>query len=664
MRVFDWETRRIFRKICEPAGGKAEAVFDVRFVEDFGNVLVVVRLGGCVEWFRYEGGVAIGVGKIKLELRRVFCVEAVLGNTGIMLVGGMTEGNRAVLLALDLRKLVVAKVVWSGEDSIYSIALRRELGGKQKWFLMAMNQGARGQLRLLKSTDGIQWFCVTSSGSRVEATEVEHTKSTQGSSRYRCSAVWCGQGRLVISEVDGTFIVSQFEESHEMLKVSCDQSAHVRQVFAMKSLAGTNGRAFASISMDRTLATWQFELVEGEWRLCLKFRSLRTSGPVRSIALSQNQPRVEEAKGTSKERRSFFTYCSGDTVTCFALGADGRRCEMKGELAPFGPSNSKQKRGRLSCLGSVIPSTESFQSDFKHSHETTVFGGLDGRLGLIRIMDGRLEYIISKKRKRHLGDVDLSLIEILLPGHDRAVSIANNGEIVEWTLPGCEQLHGTGQAKSITPRNSYNVHELRGKGSDIQAVRLVPFRNEDGVAILFGNSNGSVSMYSVRGEVLMNEVNTSLSRIGCMAHQKCHGLVAVADSHGSIATFNIPLLNANWNSIPIKPMHIENLQKEDCLREALSHLAWAPICKSEHTNESCDCSKQSKYLAAITTKGESLVFVLDTECRLILRTRLKGHSGKVHSLVWESGHTLFTGGEDGSVRHWDVSRQPWPHTNK
>lgn len=662
--MFDWQTRRIFRKVCEPADGRGEAVFDVRFVEGFGNVLVIVRLGGHVEWFRYEGGVAIGVGEVRLKLKRVLCVEVVLGGTGIMLVGGMTEEKKAVILALDLRKMAAVGVVWSGEDFICNIAVRHEPVGNLGWFLMAINQSARGGLHLLKSIDGLQWSCITSGGSHLEATAVERHKSAQDGSHYRCSAVWCGQDRLITSEVDGTFISWRLEESQRLLKTSCDQSTHVRQVFAMRGLAGTDGRAFVSIAMDRTLATWQFELVEGEWRLCLKFRSLRTSGPVRSIALSQSHPQVGEGKGISKKELSFLTYCSRDTITCFSLDAGGRRCEMKGELALFGPNDDKRKRDKVSYLGSVILSTEPFIPASEHLRGTAVFGGVDGRLGLIKIAEGRLEHVISKKRKRHLGNGDLSLVEILLTGRNCAVSIASNGEIVKWALPVCENVQGGGQAKSITPKNSYSVHELGENDLDIRAIRLVPFQNEDGFAVLLGDSNGSVSMYSPCGEILLSEVNTSLSRIDCMAYQKWRGLVAVADSRGSIATFNIPSLDVNGNPVPTELMHVECLQKQDYSGEVLSYLAWAPICKDEDANRSCGCSKEGIYLAAITTKGESVVFVLDEESRLILRTRLKGHSGKVLSLVWENDHSLFTGGEDGSVRQWDVPRQPWPQTHR
>lgn len=655
VRVFDWETRRIFRKICEPVGGKGATVFDVRFLARFGNVLMVLRLGGSVEWFRYEGGVAISVGKVKLDVRRVLCAEHILTETEILLVGGVTKGKRGIVLAVDLRKMVVMNEVWSGKDYLFEITVRKEQGERGRQFLMALNQGIRGNVGIMQSIDGVRWTCIASS----EANTAEVEESTKDESQYHCSVVWCGQDTLVSSEGDGGIVVWQVEDSRKLVEKVREQSAHVRQVFAMRELMGGDAQSFASISMDRTIAVWVLTSLEGKWKVHLKFRSLRTSGPVRSLALSQSQPRMNE-KGCPVQKESILTYCSRDVITCVLLNASGDRCEMKGELTLFGSNDGKEKKERVSHLGSFPLNAEALSTDPKRSFDVATLGGVDGRLGLIKITDGRLEYIISKKRKRQSKSSDISLKQILLTRCNRAVSIANNGETVEWAFPGYEQLFEEEQSKSITSRTSYNVDRMAAKDSDIGATCLVPLESEDGFSILCGDGNGLVSVQSVRDNGPMSMVDTSLSRINCITYHKRHDLVAAADSCGSIATLRMLFSCADHSAVLTEPI----IHGQHCPGETLGYLAWAPICGDESKDESCECSKEGAYLAAITTKGESIIFILDKDSRLAVRTRLKGHFGKVYSLVWESGHSLLTGGEDGSVRQWNVLRQPWPQKSK
>lgn len=72
------------------------------------------------------------------------------------------------------------------------------------------------------------------------------------------------------------------------------ESAHVRQVLAKKGLMGGDTGLFASIAVDVRMAIWELTSFEGERNICFTFRSLRTSGPIRSPVHSRSQPELNE----------------------------------------------------------------------------------------------------------------------------------------------------------------------------------------------------------------------------------------------------------------------------------------------------------------------------------------------------------------------------------
>lgn len=88
----DGKTQCVIPKIFKASGGKGESVFDVGFLGELGDVLIAVRVGGSMEWFRHDEDVAIGVRGLDWDSETRY-VEAVVRKGGVLVVGGKTEGK-------------------------------------------------------------------------------------------------------------------------------------------------------------------------------------------------------------------------------------------------------------------------------------------------------------------------------------------------------------------------------------------------------------------------------------------------------------------------------------------------------------------------------------------------------------------------------------------
>lgn len=641
VRVFDWESRRVFRTVCEPPSGEVNAVFAARFVPQFPNVLVVVWQGGNVKWFRIEKG-GRKIGEFRLPFTHVLGVEVVGGKWDVMLVSGDDDYGGTVV-KLDMTKIGRMAIVTRGE-CIYGMSATAIRSGANERILLAAKGSCAGPPLLFESPDAEKWSLVAS----------QTTQQTDDRKKFNCAVAWCGSDRVITSDPGGLLVTWRLEESLNFTRTDSLQTAHMRQVFAIKRVHGLDCLAFASISMDRTMSVWKMAVFDGVEKWHLNYSSPRVTGPVRSIAFTSRDFHIPEGGGVSSGIAKFISFCHGGAVTVLELSEDEGNCVLVGEIKPFGNLGESDS---ASMIHSVCTSNHVTDEGASLSAPMFTFVSVDGQVGAIRVNEKReIESFLSKKRKRRPDDhKGAKCMELTSVASDTVVSVAENGDVVEWRLCcGENNKSKVGQRIAITSQNSYSLRAFGEIGSAGRVVLPIRIEHCNEYAFLICCGDGSVAIYSRTGHPLLPPFMTSLQNITCAAFSGRCGLVAVADTTGSLVTFNVRSPSLFQECEATK--RAENVQRHDDFREPLTFLSWSP----EPDETLLPSPGVGLYLAGITSKGESVVFMSDEQVRIVLRTRLRGHSRNVCLVRWESSNFLLTAGVDGTVRRWNISKQPWP----
>lgn len=673
IRVFDAQTRRVFRKVREPMQGKRRegCVFAIRFVQRFPNVLLVVTEPNRIRCWRYENANNVQcVVEKELELQSISCVECVPGFSRLVLVGGTSKNDTGVG--------VVMLVDLSGKQSphvfhkacvVYDLVVRREEGrdGVSEILLLMVSAAIRRPF-MYKSIDGKMWTAIISEDAddvasdtapsamvdRNGSTEMKNTRA-----EYRCSGTWCGPSELLTSDSRGTIVHWHMGDSCRLTERGERQSAHMRQVFSMKSLGGQN--EFVSISMDRTIAAWVLVDIESvEPTILLKWRTLRTTGPVKALSLSG--PPYDEKQLTSDPRRkasetSVACFSTSDnTITCIGCEKNGVYF-MIGELSPFAASSSKRRRESISHLSPCAINTDAVSLDHLQTTNLTLFASSNKRFGIVKLVDGQLEFVCSKRQKQQNGSQAPSMqpcITFCSLGDAAALSVASNGSIIKWVLPNAKESWKESKLTStFCLGGSFTVgFGVEEKTPSASAACVIPGLSEDKYFLLMGYEDGSVALYAPCGKCIVGPVTTGLSRLTCIAYQTDSKVLVIADKGGSMATSVLD--TSQYGREDVKEGVVLEIKHHESLEEAIRYMTW-----SSSVPQSSGRSEGS-YLLAITDNGNALVWVYQEDCTFALRSELKGHSGKVNFAVWESDRCLLTAGEDGTIRKWDLERQPQP----
>lgn len=674
VRIFDAQTRRVFRRVREPTQGKRReaGVFAVRFVHRFPNVLLVLTEPNRMCCWRYEDPqIARCVVDMELQVQELNSVECVPGSSSLVLVGGLSkDGLRVgIVMVVDLSGKHPPSIFYRG-FVIYDLVTRAEDNGSgANEILLVMASAARRRPLMYKSLDGMTWTLVTERVANNGSIATGPSSSTGGATyagnkdnpaEYRCAATWCGPRELMVSDPKGTVIHWHMDDDDCLIERSERQSAHIRQVFAMKALGTKN--EFVSISMDRTIAAWVLsDIASNETKMLLKWRTFKTTGHVKALSVTQPS-RSEQKLVTGTEQRlstsSVVFFATSDTITCIGSGENDAYF-MIGEVCPLGPPSRKRKRESLLILSPCVIDKKSVSPDAVQTANLTLFathGSGSKRLGLIRLVDGELEFVCSSKQKPQNGSKQHQFIMFSARAYTAAISISSNGEAQKQILPQSRDCWKEARKTSSLLSDGSFAASFGETTPSASAACVLQQHDRDEYLLCIGYEDGSLAVFTPSGKRVVGPVGTGLSQITCITYRSDCSVIAVCDRNGLVVTSSLDISQHEYEDA--KREQVLEIKRHEGLEEAIRHMTWS---KSVPQSDSRS-SEANVYLLAITERGSMYAWIYQEDCTLLLRAELKAHNGAVNSSAWESDKCLLSAGEDGTIRKWDLEKQPWPRT--
>lgn len=672
VRVYDAQTRRIFRKVREPAQGKKKrlSIFALRFVNRFPNVLLVVTEPNQICMWKYETAENIRcVFDMFLDVRIITCVTLIPGSSELLLVAGLLqdEAGEGIAMVIDVSRNERPSIFHKGaivNDLVTSV--RDEASGSHHFFLLMVSAYCKRPV-IYKSLDGVSWSALesssqTSTPSWIDTTDEtplrERTSRDRTPSHYYCSGTWCGQRDLVVSNPRGTIVHYHIDGNNRLQERTHRQSAHIRQIFSMKALK--TKYQFVTSSMDRTVALWQLDSsTSDEPSIKLKCRTPRTNGPIKSLAISLPNQLSETKMATGRGGRcnSFVSFATNDTITFLSCIENGS-CDVIGEISPIG--NTVRKR---ETIESVTRMATRENGEFPNRTDKTslfLFATSNGRVGLIRLLNGELQFVFSRKRKCQNNSKEQKSRLLAVHGDTAITSISGSGDLETMMLPLSERAWAEARnSPKQWPAGSLclRADETTPKAS---AACRIQQQNGDECLLCLGYEDGTLALFNISGGLVAGPVVTGLARVLCIAHKWVQHTIVASDGDCGIVTISADGISfsshAGSESQPLLRIHHHHQNLVDGIRS----LIWSP---SASTNDAC-AVERSTYLVAITNRGEIYVWIYQENEELVLRAHIKSLYGRVSCCVWESYHCLLSGGEDGSIRRWELEKQPWPSPGK
>lgn len=671
VRIFDVLARRIFRKVCEPAIASCHgSVFALRFVQRFPNVVLVASSPNKLACWRYENaGELRNLVDERLEFRDMLSVNNVPGYPSLIMVAGVCphDANVGIVSVVDLASNGTTQVIHRGE-LIYEVtmtvitpyAMDRQ-AKKNKCVAAALSSPLQRYPLIYRTTDGLHWN-MCRSRQRQPDPEVDSTSGERNATRnggrlavYRCSATWQQQNVLLSSDQRGTILLWKVLNDGRVVRSASRQSAHMRQVFAMVPLC--SGNSFVSISMDRTLAAWVVTGLETPFpKIVLKWRSLRTSGPVKTLAVSRlvgNIPKDSNAsvKDPEDEHTVLSFCCDDNVVTCLDLCSKTSSYSMIGEALPLGSMTGKRKRESINHLAPCVLTPNGVLTEKGQESNLAVFADTQGRLGILKLLDGQLEFLCSKRRK---GNSTLRITALNCNARS-IISVAKNGELNRWVLPNSSELRKEYKSSSLQSQTRLLISNRGEQLRSITASSAVQAQG-GGKYFLIGYAGGLVALFSILGKLLLQPICTGMSEVTSISYLEASRVVAIADTEGSVGIFTLDVALFDRDGPSCENSLDPTVDIYKVRSERIASIQWSP--------DTCAFSGNGKafqhYLSIVSGRCGVSVWAHSVDVGLQLCAELKGHSGTVSSAAWTSERILLTTGADGTIREWNVEKQPKP----
>lgn len=640
VRVIDWEAKRVF---CIVSESGSSPIFSLYFLQRYGNVLVVMRKNGVVEWLKYEDSPNVKSYKwIQLGIGKVTCVDqaVVADKTEVAFIGGECQDGSCSIYAVHLWKMDFVHC-WNGEG-LCNIAY-----GLRTEFVNALSKQLDGYTAW---TEAVSFgdLAVVMSALRVDASRVEPSPEDRNGKavrkQYRRCMLQCTSSRIAITDKKGTISIWDYSSGNdgELKEVFTIENAHLLQVLALKPVRGIYGVSFVSISMDRTMATWGFQSERGTGELFLRFRSARTNGPVRCLSCSSS--RRNDIPSNQEDNNVLVSFSTRDIISILELDSDGQRKAVREEIRPFAFWNGEV--GGNAVMSVKCTHLAQQEGEESLSEYILLVGLRNGRIGVNFSGHDRLEYNKPKKRKRSPDWHKTNAFEILtyVPQSHHAVSISGSGILYEWEII-------RDQVKKKSQGYEHGKPQLE-KQFHLSAC----FRDHVGIAAFCVNVareftfmvcfyNGCIAELSSCGHVLTELIPTEVLEVSCICNLSGTRLIALGTKRGSVCCLRIP------TGDELQEITLEG-PSVSIGSDSIQTLLWAPHRKDSRSE------KFDVYLAVKTVKGDVYVLECEDNLKLKLLVRIKGHMGRISCMDWENENVIITGGEDGSIRRWDITAQP------
>lgn len=696
VRVYDVETRRICRRVRDAQKSKtpdAAAVSALAFIPQCPNLLVIASAARFVQVCRLESDAKVQfMPKVSLTMHiaGLVCVQCIPNHPTKLLVGGQmpnSEGAASchgVLLTIDLQTRAVVSTIEYADGVVHSMSMRRGVSTgaiADTAPEVAVVSGSTGVPTLFQFR-GTEWHSQSSTQHaplNVKKRKISHNAAqgrdgnqvSAGRTPYTASLTWISEHLVMCSDATGAISLwhsAVFESG--LVKVFERPDAHKRQVFAIVPRAQDKG--FISFSMDRRTRVWSMAPPKRDGdlpnRLCLNWESIGTGGAVQSICLRGDSENWE-AKEASISLGLAPTVSSTLGVGC----GDGTLSVWL--LSHKFPSLLKRMfvESVIHGGGGTVTGVATLRAvalDVSQSlpGNGIVFGTSDGRLGIAVSADEPSDFrvlIATPPRRKASGrDTPRRIIAVSAGSLGTALSLDDSGRIRAWNLSQNSAQSGQNDTcfrATPTPKRTVAeaipdmdiitaFGELDLGSCDTGKQMLVLGDRRGNIAATTANAKGSVSVSYV-----LHANDTQCSSITCLSFCSGRSILGAADVKGSIVTVRVDIVDDKTTDDDSVVLTVLCFIRS-AHAQLVTSISWGVRrCSNSDTASSCD-----EMLASTGGAGSAVVWVCDASGQITKRAELRGHVGRVLCSVWVTPHTIVTGGEDGTIREWDVDKQPTP----
>lgn len=667
--VFDVQAKRIFSRVVDPrkAGLPAEQdgkVCHVQFLEWAPHLVMIVYEGSRVCFVNFRTGEQVFVRRVE----KLYFIRHV-PHTKYFVMCATVSDEPAVLL-----------VCWGGEESsIWTVAnirasdvvIRKDSDDCNAWSIVVLSTFR---------TPFVVHFSVGSGIGDAPSLESEEMLPVDATKNHDIRVVGTSYRDLtIISDKKGGIHLCQTQPDHTVKVIGGRPDAHERQIY---SLIATSDGFLASASQDRTLAVWQILREQSEKpHLRLLWRTLRTNGAVTALSISPASPTFLPEKsllsmGDCEDARVLSFASARGAIMCMLWKPDIGRFHVMGEIGISGSALGARKREAFTKL---VPNRASQSRNEETLDESRLAGFImsNGGVGAIGFAAGRLELFSSAKEKgntkqRRPCDLAFGRPGVLISADGSTARVEwkasktgwkNRGLIASKRLSPFTFEDDTPTAScTIQIPDRYDCYTIVGT----QKGKIVLFRADAGAEQLASTEEHSQFLPSIRA--IAAQSSSSGEKI----------FVAVCDQQGQL---HVCLIYQDVPSTAEKRFSVLFCAEETGLKfgKEIAFMSWSEIVEaSDETSKAYLATASSRgglYIWEVSVehcvtkisimyeKDDMVITSLETRKRgnvqsLNLRAELKENQGTINAVAWYKNRFVFTAGEDGTVRSWDIERQP------
>lgn len=270
------------------------------------------------------------------------------------------------------------------------------------------------------------------------------------------------------------------------------------------------------------------------------------------------------------------------------------------------------------------------------------------------------------------------------PDGQRIAAAGENGNIYLWRMQDrhTQVLQGDGQAigsiqfspdgKAVfanptTEIGTVQFWNLQADSSDLPPARDLASAafSADGQQLISGDVNGRVQLWTRRGEWIANLYPQQAGEITAAAF--AGATIVGGSTEGAITLWSRKgeLLGRLWAGARITSLSLDqggqrlisqDLNRQQAFIWDAQTSRWNQFLLGETaTGRSATLNPDNTLIARATLDGAVQVLPLDAHNPRVLPRSFLGHQGAVNTVTFSAdGQTIVSGGEDGSVRVWDV----------
>lgn len=689
LRIFDIASRRIVRSLCDGRIGKADRLngtpFAVRFFPNAPHLAFVLSVTGDWHLLRVNASKTPLLRKGFLPLRTV---SSLTSHESRLFVAGDEENASVVcILSLKVERCGNSSYVSVQTQKIHSAVRINDISIRTDGnsFAAMGTKLASPIIRNLFDDDG---------GNENIGRNSSDPRHKAHKNVIRACVTWVDDNFLISSDARGSLTLWHVDDDEQLArKVACQPRAHVRQVVCIRPVrtcrCDSNPKRLPYVltaSADRTVAVWGLSGMDEDMvAFKLSWRSIQTTGCVQHLSFKKCMDEQEQRETDSNDtgKRAVLTFAtSNGTVSSIVIPTTlpvGDKCESSVQIphtlsemtvaasheSKLGKRarGSKNGRGRTndengtgSGSTSVHPSSKVIVGLSGCSDATIIAQFLTGddRLGFIqKTTDGRItcstrtaraskENLRTEQRREGLDvwTIDKGFVE----GRGGHLSLLSASESeLKYSTKSWEVWSSSGVSSSSSQQRAsllavavHPVHEL-----------MIVVDCEGRIWQCFTHRNPKL-LHSWSDDVEENEENSKIS------------FTSVA-----VAIDETVALGTSCGKFLVSARGACRIQDGSGMDERREGFEW-----QKGSLEGCASvgvirwSFDSRMILVVQSNGTVSIWTRQDGNNgkdggvMNEVTRIKVQHGAVKDAVWVAARTLATGGSDGSVRLWDVSRLP------